>query len=39
VRITNLDQFERKQVEGKTLITRRGGNERINGLEVKLSTD
>ena len=39
VRITNLEQLERKQVEGKTLITRKGSNERINGLEVKLSTD
>ena len=32
-------QFERKQVNGKTLITRKGSNERISGLEVKLSTD
>jgi len=39
VRITNLDQFERKQVDGKTLITRVGSNERISGSEVKLSTD
>ena len=39
VRITNLDQFERKQVDGKTLITRKGSTERISGMLVKLSTD
>ena len=39
VKITNLDQFERKQVDGKTLITRKGSNERISGSQVKLSTD
>ena len=39
VKITNLDQRERKQVDGKTLITRKGSNERISGNEVKLSTD
>jgi hypothetical protein len=39
VKITNLQQFERKQVDGKTLITRAGSNERISGSEVKLSTD
>jgi hypothetical protein len=39
VKITNLDQFERKQVDGKTLITRAGSKERISGSEVKLSTD
>ncbi len=38
-KIVNLDQFERKNVDGKTLITRRGSNARISGLEVKLSTD
>lgn len=38
-KITNLDQFERKKVDGKTLITRKGSNERINGLAVKLSSD
>lgn len=38
-RLTNLDQFERKKVEGRTLITRKGGNQRINGMEVKLSSD
>jgi len=38
-RITNLDQFERKQIEGKTLITRKGRRERISGLEIKLSSD
>ncbi len=39
VKITNLEQLERKQVGGKTLITRKGSNERISGNEVKLSTD
>ena len=39
VKITNLDQFERKQVDGKVLITRKGSNERISGMLVKLSTD
>jgi hypothetical protein len=34
-----LVQFERKKVDGKTLITRRGSNERISGMEVELSTD
>ena len=38
-RITNLDQFERKKVDGKTLVTRRGSNSRISGNEVKLSSD
>jgi hypothetical protein len=38
-RITNLDQFERKKVDGQTLITRKGGHRRINGMEVKLSSD
>ena len=39
VTVTNLDQFERKQVSGKTLITRKGGEQRISGQDVKLSTD
>jgi len=39
VKITNPDQFERKKVDGKTLITRTGSNERISGMLVKLSTD
>ena len=39
VRIANLDQLERKQVDGKTLVTRKGSNERIRGMDVKLSTD
>jgi len=38
-RIINLDQFERKQVDGKTLITHKGSNMRINGMDVKLSSD
>ena len=39
VRITNLDQFERKTVNGKTLITRKGSDKRISGSSVELSTD
>jgi hypothetical protein len=39
VKIANLDQLERKQVGGSTLITRKGSDERISGLEVRLSTD
>jgi hypothetical protein len=39
VRIANLEQFERKRVDGKMLITRKGSNERISGMELKLSTD
>jgi hypothetical protein len=38
-KITNLDQFERKKLDGKTLITRKGSNERISGADVKLSSD
>ncbi len=37
--ITNLDQFERKQVNGQTVITRKGTNERISGMEVWLSSN
>jgi hypothetical protein len=37
--ITNLHEFERKKVDGKTLITRKGSNERISGMLVKLSSD
>jgi hypothetical protein len=39
VRILNLDQFERKRVDGKVLITRKGRSERISGGEVRLTTD
>jgi hypothetical protein len=39
VKISNLDQFERKQVDGKTLVTRKGSNQRISGADVKLSSD
>ena len=39
VKITNLDQFERKKADGKVLITRKGSNERISGTLVKLSSD
>ena len=38
-KITNLDEFERKRVDGKVLITRKGSDERISGSEVKLSSD
>ncbi len=38
-RITNLDHFERKKVNGQTLITRKGSDERISGMAVKLSSD
>ena len=39
VKITNLNQFERKKVDGKILITLKGSNERVSGMLVKLSTD
>jgi hypothetical protein len=39
VRIVNLAQLERKQVNGQTLITRKGSDQRINGMEIHLSTD
>ena len=39
VKVINLDQFERKKVNGKVLITRKGSEERISGMLVKLSTD
>lgn len=38
-RIVNLNEFERKKVDGKTLITRKGSNERISGMQIKLSSD
>jgi hypothetical protein len=38
-RITNLDEFERKRVDGKVVITRKGSNERISGALVRLSSD
>ncbi len=39
VKVTNLDQFERKKVDGKVLITRKGSNERISGNAIKLNSD
>jgi hypothetical protein len=39
VKITNLGEFERKAVDGKVLVTRKGTNERISGWFVRLSTD
>jgi hypothetical protein len=38
-RITNLYEFERKKVNGRTLITRKGSDEGISGTAVKLSSD
>jgi hypothetical protein len=38
-KITNLDQFERKKVNGQTVITRKGSEQRISGMEIKLSSD
>jgi hypothetical protein len=37
--ITNLAELERKRVEGKIMITRKGSNTRISGMEVRLSSD
>ena len=37
--VVNTNEFERKKVDGKTLITRKDSNERISGMTVKLSTD
>ena len=39
VTITNLAELERKKVDGKVVITRKGSHERIRGADVKLSTD
>ena len=39
VKIVNLNEFERKTVNGKVLITRKGETARISGKEIKLSTD
>lgn len=35
----NPDQFERKKVDGTTLVNRKGSNARISGNKVKLSSD
>lgn len=37
--ITNLDQFGRKKVVGKTSITRNASNQRIGGTKVELCSD
>jgi hypothetical protein len=37
--IVNLNQFERKRVNGQMLITRKGSDARISGLDVRLSSD
>ena len=39
VSITNLDQLERKKVDGKVLIVKKGTDHRIKGSDVTLSTD
>jgi hypothetical protein len=39
VKVINLAQFERKKVDGKVLITRKGSNKRISGMLARLSTD
>lgn len=39
VTVTNLDHFDRKNVGGKNLFASKGSEQRINGQEVKLSTD
>jgi hypothetical protein len=39
VRIINLDQFERRSINGQILITRKGESARISGKEIALSTD
>jgi hypothetical protein len=38
-RITNLEELERKRVGGQMLITRKGSDERISGMVVRLSSD
>lgn len=37
--ITNFDEFERRRVDSRVVITRKGSNERISGMMVKLSSD
>ncbi|MGO9111089.1 MAG: hypothetical protein ACLP9L_17845 [Thermoguttaceae bacterium] len=39
VTIANLEELVRKKVNGIVLITRKGSNERIRGVDVRLSTD
>ena len=39
IRVTNLEQFERKRLKGKVVITRRDAETRISGMEVTLSSD
>lgn len=38
-RITNVGEFERRKVARRTLIARKASDERISGMEVKLSSD
>ena len=39
IRVTNLEQFDRKRFNGKVVITRRDAETRISGMEVTLSSD
>ena len=39
IRVTNLEQFDRKRLNGKVVITRRDSEARISGMEVTLSSD
>ncbi|MCY2953571.1 MAG: hypothetical protein NTU53_16570 [Planctomycetota bacterium] len=39
VTVTNLQDLERKRIDGKVVITRKGTIQRIVGADVKLSTD
>jgi hypothetical protein len=39
ITITNLNDLERKKIDGKVVITRKSSNQRISGADVKLSTD
>ena len=39
IRVTNADQFERKQVYGEWRQTYRGTNGQVDGMEVRLTSD
>jgi hypothetical protein len=39
VRVLNVDQFERKIVNGQWTIVYKGTNQRIDGMDVILNTD
>ena len=38
-RVVNAGDFERKQLKGKTVITRKGSEKRISGSQVEISSD